>query len=150
MCEFTFLISFMDGHRTTFGDDYISCSSLLLPFQLFSSTFVQPAGCIRRIAFMRLQIMRHYFPYKETNQIIMSFIFGLWWHQGDSVSCMLLRRLWRLISSCVELYHEKVGRARKSIRTVSAQEINWRYLHICSHNFCLQHSTVLGKMFTMK
>jgi len=75
------LISFMDGRQTTFGDDYISCSLSLLPFQSSLSTSVQPAArpavCIRRIALMRLQIMRYYFSYKETNQIIMSFEFGL-------------------------------------------------------------------------
>jgi len=73
----------------------------LLPFRSSLSTSVQPAarptGCIRRIA---LQITRYYFPCKETNQIIMSFEFGLRWHPADSVSCMLLRRLRQLISSC--------------------------------------------------
>jgi len=62
-----------------------------------SSTSVQLAarlaGCIRRIALMRLQITRYYFSYKETNQIIMSFEFGLRWHPAESVSCMLLHRL---------------------------------------------------------
>jgi len=77
---------------------YISCSPSLLPFQSSLSTSVQPAGCIRCIALMRLQITR-YFPYKETNQIIMSFEFGLWWHLADSTSCMLLRCLRQLIGS---------------------------------------------------
>jgi len=67
----------MDGRQTTFGDDYVSCSPSLLPFQSSLSTSVQLAGCISRIALMRLQITRYYFPYKETNQIIMSFGFGL-------------------------------------------------------------------------
>jgi len=67
----------MDGCRTTFGDDYISCSPSLLPFQSLSRASVQPAGCIRCIALMQLQITIYYFPYKETNQIIMSFEFGL-------------------------------------------------------------------------
>jgi len=41
----------------------------------------------------------YYFLYKETNQLIISFEFGLWWNPADSVSCMLLHHLRQLISS---------------------------------------------------
>jgi len=73
----------------------LAISIIIKHFCSTIDSMVQPAGCIRCIALMQLQIMRYYFPYKETNQ---SFEFGLWWHPEDSVSYMLLRRLWRLIS----------------------------------------------------
>jgi len=126
-------------NRVTFGDDYISCSPLPLPFQSSSSTSVQPAvrpaGCIRRIALMQLQkilyttfhkhillFYTYYFPYKETNQI-MSFEFGLWWYPADSVSCMLLHHLRRLISSWLyDRTNQKLFK-RTSAITVASMKI---------------------------
>jgi len=83
-----------------------------------STIFVSYVTCYHMQFLMRLQIMRYYFPYKETNQIIMSFEFGLWWHLANSVSCMLLRRLQRLISSWGQIYNFSKKKKKPKVNLV--------------------------------
>jgi len=76
--------------------------------------------------------LRYYFPCKETNQIIISFEFGLWWNPADSVSCMLLRHIRQLISSW--LYVVSPSCEQFTMRSHTSVQGTWLTCHFWSHD----------------